>query len=233
MNQVTYEFEAEEHRIRAMDSVERASFVSRTYTHLFLAIVAFVGIEFVLFKTGAAEQLLALVAGRWFLFLIGFMIVGWMASQTAHRAKSLGAQVAALYGYVAFEAVLFTPLLYIVSLRNPSAITSAAGVTLLGFFALTAVAFITRKDFSFLRSALIWGGICSLIAVGAAMIFGFHLGVFFSVGMVALAGASILYNTSNIIHHYPQDKAVAAALELFASVALMFYYVLRLFQSRN
>jgi FtsH-binding integral membrane protein len=51
--------------------------------------------------------------------------------------------------------------------------------------------------------------------------------------MVALAGASILYDTSNTLHHYEEDRYVAAALELFASVALMLWYVLRLFLSRR
>jgi len=46
--------------------------------------------------------------------------------------------------------------------------------------------------------------------------------------MVALAGAAILYDTSNVVHHFPEDRHVAAALELFASVDLMFWYVLNL-----
>ena len=49
--------------------------------------------------------------------------------------------------------------------------------------------------------------------------------------MVALAGGAILYDTSNVLHHYPEDRYVGAALQLFASVALMFWYVLRLFMS--
>ena len=70
-----------------------------------------------------------------------------------------------------------------------------------------------------------------LIVAGAA--FGFQLGTYFSVAMVAFAGAAILYDTSNILHHYSEDRYVAAALELFASVALMLWYVLRLFMNRR
>jgi FtsH-binding integral membrane protein len=88
-------------------------------------------------------------------------------------------------------------------------------------------------DFSFLRSVLIWAGVCALIAVLAGWIFGFELGTWFSVAMVALAGASILYNTSNVLLHYPEDRYVGAALQLFGSVALMFWYVLRLMNSRR
>ena len=71
------------------------------------------------------------------------------------------------------------------------------------------------------------------MAIAGGAIFGFNLGTWFSVGMVGLAGAAILYDTSNVLHHYPEDRYVAAALELFASMALMFWYVLQLFLSRD
>jgi hypothetical protein len=131
------------------------------------------------------------------------------------------------------EAIIFVPLLFIANNAAPGLITSAAAVTFAGFVGLSLVAFYTRKDFSFLRGVLMWGGIVALILIAAGAIFGFQLGTFFSVAMIALAGGAILYDTSNILHHYPEDRYVAAALELFASVALMFWYVLRLFLSRR
>ncbi len=75
---------------------------------------------------------------------------------------------------------------------------------MLGFAGLTGVAFYTRKDFSFLRGILMWGGIGALVLIVASVLFGIQLGVFFSVAMVFFAGAAILYDTSNIIHHYPK-----------------------------
>ena len=102
---------------------------------------------------------------------------------------------------------------------------------MLGFGGLSAVAFVTRKDFSFLRGALMWGGILALVLMVAGGLFGFQLGTFFSVAMVAFAGAAILYDTSNVLHRFPEDRYVGAALQLFSSVALMFWYVLRLFMS--
>jgi FtsH-binding integral membrane protein len=35
------------------------------------------------------------------------------------------------------------------------------------------------------------------------------------------------------MHHYPQDKYVAASMALFASIATMFWYMLRLFMNRD
>jgi FtsH-binding integral membrane protein len=79
----------------------------------------------------------------------------------------------------------------------------------------------------------VWGGILALVAIAGSVLFGFHMGTWFSVAMIGFAGAAILYDTSNVMRHYPEDRHVAAALELFASIALMFWYVLQLFMSRD
>lgn len=215
-----------------LDENSRGRFVARAYNHLFGAVLAFVLIEVFLFKSGMAEPMAAaMLSTNWLFILGGFVVLSWIASYAAHRALSMPMQYAALAAYVVGEAIIFVPLLYIANHYAPGAITSAALVTFLGFVGLSLVAFMTRKDFSFLRGILFWGGIMALMLIVGGVIFGFVLGTFFSVAMVALAGAAILYNTSNILYHYPEDRYVAAALELFASVALMFWYVLRLFIS--
>jgi FtsH-binding integral membrane protein len=212
----------------------RAQFIMRTYAHLFGAIGAFTLTEIALFKTGAAETVMqTMMSLPWMLFLGAFMIVGWLARTGASQARSMPLQYLALGAYVVVEALIFVPLLYIANLRAPGTIESAAVVTLVGFTGLTAIAVLTRKDFSFLGSILWWAGIVALLAIVGSLLFGFQLGVWFSVGMIAIAGASILYDTSNVLNHCSEDRYVAAALELFASVALLFYYVLRLMNSRR
>ena len=212
----------------------RGAFISRTYMHLFSAISAFVLIEIGLFQSGVADKIVhALLGVSWLWVLGGFLVVSWIARGVAHSVESKALQYAALAGYVVAEAIIFVPLLYFANQRADGVITSAAAVTFLGFVGLTLVAFLTRKDFSFLRGILCWGGIIALVLIVAGAIFGFQLGTYFSVAMVGLAGAAILYDTSNILHHYREDRHVAAALELFASVALMFWYVLRIFLSRR
>jgi FtsH-binding integral membrane protein len=215
------------------DPVEaRGRFIARTYNHLFGAIVAFAGIEFALFQTGLAYSIAQALTGvSWMLVLGGFMVTGFLASRVAHTSRSLPAQYAALAGYVIIEAIIFVPLLVFANTVAPGAISSAGLVTILGFGALTGIALVTRKDFSFLRGVVIWGGIAALLLIIGGVIFGFQLGMFFSVAMVALAGAAILYDTSNVVHHFPEDRYVAASLQLFSSVALMFWYVLRIFVS--
>ena len=208
----------------------RAKFITRTYNHLFLAILAFAGIEYALFESGAAPVIAAgLMSTNWLLVLGGFMVVGWLASRVAHSAVSKPAQYLALAGFVAAHAVLFLPLLVVADKRAPGAIQSAGIVTMVGFAGLTAIAFFTRKDFSFLGGILRWAGLCALLLIAASVLFNMQLGAFFSVAMVAFAGAAILHDTSNVLRHFPEDRYVAASLQLFASVALMFWYVLRLF----
>ncbi len=210
----------------------RAAFITRTYLHVFGAIAAFTMLEVAIFNSGIMESIaMKLVGGGtmgWVLVLAAFMGIGWFATRTAHSAKSVGMQYFALSLYVVAHAIIFCPMLYFAASFYPDAIALAAVITLVGFAALTGIAFYTRKDFSFLRGALMWGGVGAMIMIGAGLLMGFNLGVWFSVGMVVLMGIAILYDTSNVLHHYPSDKHVAASLQLFASIAMMFFYVLRI-----
>jgi len=212
---------------------QRSEFIWKCYAHVVGAILAFAAIEVYLFQSGLAERIAVPMLKSWWLVLGAFIIGGWGASHAAHRVQSIGAQYAALAFFVFLEAMIFAPLLFIAYSLEPGIIDSAAGVTLLGCAGLIAVAMLTRKDFSFLRGLLVWGGMLALIGIFGSFIFGYQMGTWFSLAMIGLAGASVLYDTSNILYHYPRDRYVAASLELFASIALMFWYVLRLFLSRD
>jgi uncharacterized protein len=211
----------------------RSEFIWKCYAHVIGAILAFAGVEAYLISSGIAANIAPVMVNNWMLTLGAFMLVGWGASHVAHRLESTAAQYAAFALLVVAEAVIFCPLILVAQMKQPGVIESAAGVTLLGSVGLVATAMITRKDFSFLRGILVWAGILALVGIVASLIFGFQLGTWFSVAMIGFAGAAVLYDTSNIMHHYPQDRYVAAAMALFASIALMFWYVLRLFMSRD
>jgi FtsH-binding integral membrane protein len=134
--------------------------------------------------------------------------------------------------YVVAEAFIFAPILIIANyyFEGPI-ITQAAVITLLLFGGLTATVFITKKDFSFLRGVLAVGAMVALGLIILSVLFGFTLGVVFSAAMIALAAGYILFHTSQVMAHYPPTHYVAAALALFSSVALLFWYVLRLLMS--
>jgi FtsH-binding integral membrane protein len=224
--------------VATLDEDTRAAFMVRVYQHLVAAVVAFIAFETLLFATGLAERIYDLIAGSggvWLLILGGFMLVNWLATAAAHDLSNPGRQYGGLFLLAGAEALIFAPLLYYVfNVEGGGAVTvaAAAAVTVLGFAGLTVVGMITRKDLSFLRPILLWAGVMALVLIVAAVLFGLELGVWFSVAMIALAGGAILYQTQTILRHYPEEAHVGAAVQLFASVMLLFWYVLRLFSQR-
>ncbi len=211
----------------------RSDFIWKCYAHVVGAILAFAAIEAYLLSSGIAERIALPMMSNWWMVLGAFILVGMGATHLAHRLESTSAQYSAFAVFVVAEALIFAPMLYIATTRFDGVVDSAAGVTVLGSIGLIATAMITRKDFSFLRGLLVWGGILALIGIFSAIIFGFELGTWFSLAMIGFAGAAVLYDTSNIILHYPEDRYVAASMALFASIAMMFWYILRLFMSRD
>ena len=213
----------------------RANFISKTYAHVVMAIILFTIIESYLFRSGLIVPLSQwLLSFNWLIVVGALMGISWLATHVSLRMASKPLQYLALAGFVAAQAVIFAPMLLIASSSKPGIIEDAAQITVIGCLGLSAVAFITRKDFSFMRGALVWAGVLALVAIVCGVLFGFQLGTWFSVAMIGFAGVAVLYDTSNIIHHFPEDRYVSAAMQLFASIALMFWYVLRLVMgSRN
>lgn len=216
----------------------RAAFIKRTYLHLLGAVVAFVALEAVLISSGLGMQMLKVVfvqPAAWIGLMVLFIVGGYAAQALARSRSAPGLKYAGLALYVLLETVIFLPILTIATMHPEFAgkhLPLQAGiVTLAVFGGLTIAVFASGKDFSFMGPFL-W--VCSFLALGvviAAVLFGFTLGLVFAGLMVALACGFIIYDTSNIIHRYSTDQHVAASLELFAAVALLFWYILQIFMS--
>lgn len=209
----------------------RLEFIKKTYTHLAGAVVAFVLVEFILFQTGIAAGITNFISGNrfgWLMILGGFSLLGWLSRSLIAKADDVNTQYAGLGLYIVGEALIFAPILYIATYytNDPNILPMATILTFFMFAGITAIAFTTGKDFSFLGNFLRIGGFVALGLIVCSVLFGFTLGLIFSVVMIAFASAAILYTTSNIIHKYAPHQYVAASLELFASVALLFYYIL-------
>jgi FtsH-binding integral membrane protein len=218
----------------------RRAFIQKTYTHLAAAIYAFVALEWLLFSVGFDQWFLATLGNSsfaWLIVLGAFMVVSWVADSWARSATSAAMQYAGLFLYVFVEAVIFVPIIALslnatVNIEGVGAVgvlPAAAVTTLAVFGGLTAVALLTKKDFSFLGGILGIAMFAALALIILSALFGLNLGIWFVWAMVVAACGYILFYTSNVLHHYRTDQHVAAALALFASVALLFWYVIQLF----
>lgn len=214
---------------------DRAAFYRKTYMHVALAVLLFIGVEFVLLQIEPlVEFMLSLTQGYlWLLLLGGFWLATHFATHLSYKLDRTS-QYIGLFIYVIAEALIFVPILYIaLAYSHPAVLGQAASLTAFLFIALSAVAMFTRQDFSFLRSALTIGFILAIGLIVVGIIFGFNLGLWFSVAMIVLAAGSILYQTSQLKYHYHSDQYVGAAVGLFASLMLLFWYILRIFMSRD
>jgi putative membrane protein len=217
-------------------NIEQATFYRKTYSHVAIALLAFIVVEAILINTVPESLIVSMVSSPFvWLFILGGFWLGSMLANKWTQAQDKSTQYRGLGIYVLLEAIIFLPMIYIaIDLSDGLAIISQAGIITLSLFAgLTAVVFLTRVDFSFLRTILVVGGFLALGLIVAGALFRFDLGLWFSVAMVALAAGGILYETYNIKNVYSTDQYVAAALQLFSSVMLLFWYVLRILLSRR
>ena len=214
----------------------QATFYRKTYSHVAMALLAFIAVEAILLNVVPESLIISMVSGKWVWLLIlgGFWLGSILASKWT-QAQDKNTQYMGLGLYVLLEAVIFMPIIILAMyFTDGTAILSQAGIITLALFGgLTAVVFLTRVDFSFLRSILVIGGFVALGLIVAGAIFGFDLGLWFSVAMVALAAGGILYETYNIKNVYSTDQYVGAALQLFSSIMLLFWYILRILMSRR
>src|SRR4029079_6409108 len=75
-------------------------------------------------------------------------------------------------------------------------------ITLTIFIGLTATVFVTKKDFSFMRGALVMATFAALGVIVASMLFGFQLGAVFAGAMILLLSLYVLYQTSLVMQHF-------------------------------
>ncbi len=218
--------------VAQLDNPSRVAFYKKTYTHLAGAVLLFILVETLFFQIPAIVNFAISLTGgySWLLLLGGFMLVTNYAEKLALKSDDIKVHYTGLIIYVIAEAFIFIPLIFIAIAvaegGGGNILNQAAILTLSLFTGLSAIVFFTKKDFSFLKSILTIGFFIALGLIIAGTIFGFNLGLWFSVGMIVLASGSILYQTSNMIHKYQEHQHVAASLGLFASLMLLFWYIL-------
>ncbi len=212
----------------------RADFMRRVYTRLVAGVAAFVLIEAYLFTSGLAVAITEFVfSTSWLLILGGFMVVSWLANSVALRAATPASQWGGYLLLVAANALIFAPMLVIAELQVPGTVAQAGQYAIGGFVVLSVIAHRSSRDFTWLGASLRWFGILALAGIALAVLTGFQLGTWFSLAMIGFAGAAILYETQVILRETPPGRETVAAMALFSSLALLFWYVLRLFMERR
>lgn len=224
--------------LNELTEVDRVAFYKKTYSHVAGGVLVFILFEYLLLQSETiVDFALSMTEGyRWLIMLGGFMFATSYAERMALKSPNKGTQYLAYGLYILAEAFIFVPLIYIAAFymeSGPEILNQAAIVTLALFTGLSAVVFVTKKDFSFMKTGLTIGFFIAIGLIIAGTLFGFNLGLWFSVAMCLLAGGSILYQTSNLINKYTTEDYIPAALGLFASLMLLFWYVLSIFMSRD
>ncbi|MFG6686946.1 Bax inhibitor-1 family protein [Mariniflexile sp. HNIBRBA6329] len=224
--------------VSELSEADKVAFYKKTYSHVAGGVLVFILFEYLLLQSEAVVSFaLSMTQGwRWLIMLGGFMFITNYAERMTLKTPDKNKQYLAYGLYILAEAFIFVPLIYIAAFymeSGPEILNQAAIVTLALFTGLSAIVFVTKKDFSFLKAGLTVGFFIAIGLILAGSLFGFNLGLWFSVGMCVLAAGSILYQTSNLVNKYSNDQYIPAALGLFASLMLLFWYVLSIFMSRD
>lgn len=216
------------------DVGSRSRFLTKTYLNLTGAVLLFAALETLIFAF-FSNQVIATLTFNGKLtcaVLLGLCLGGPLLIQRiASASQTRVGHYVALGLYVLLYVAIFLPILTLALHFTDGGLAlvgQAAGLTAAIFVALSSAVFVTRKDFSFLRTTLVFASFAALALILASFLLGFQLGVVFSGAMVALACGYILYDTSNVALHCDESEDVLAAIELFGSLMLLFFYILRI-----
>jgi len=213
---------------------DQGTFLRQTYGHLIGAVVAFIGLQYMFITTGISAALAPLMTSNWLIVIGGFMVLGFITSYFTRKASTPEVQYLEMGVTILLQSLLFIPLMYFaVAFSDASVLSNAAMITLAIFGVMSAIVAYSGKDFSFMGPFLAVIGIAAFIAIVGSLLFSVTLGFYFAIAMAVFSAAVVLYETSKVMHQYGAGQHIAAATGLFASVAMLFYYVLMIFVNRN
>lgn len=160
-----------------------------------------------------------------FVFFIGAYGLMFLVHKTANSAMGL----LATFAFTGFMGFTLGPVLsaYLTLPNGAQLIMTALGMTGITFVGLSAVALITRKDFSFLANFLMAGAIVLILAMLAGIFLQIPaLSLMVSAGFVLFSSAAILYQTSEIVHRSGETNYILATITLYVSIYNLFISLL-------
>ncbi len=207
---------------------ERLGFIRKVYSLFFVATLFAIGGVMIGF---AVPDVMIMIAKHPFITLM-LMMGGVIGAQALRHVPVVN--LVAFFGFTTFTGVVISPFIYYVSTTNPSSIFQAGVLTVGIFGGLTVYAFLSKRDFSFMRGMLFVGlivvvlaGLLNMLALGST-------GLSFAIACAALLLFSgyVLYDTSNIIRRYPTNEYVAGAMDLYLDAFNIFLALLRILNRR-
>ncbi|MWJ28151.1 FtsH protease modulator YccA [Halomonas sp. ZH2S] len=160
-----------------------------------------------------------------FVFFIGAYGLMFLVHKTANSAMGL----LATFAFTGFMGFTLGPILssYLTLPNGAALIMNALAMTGLTFVGLSAVALVTKKDFSFLGNFLMAGAIVLILAMVAGLVFNIPaLSLMVSAGFVLFASAAILYQTSELVHRAGETNYILATITLYVSIYNLFVSLL-------
>ncbi|WP_114417787.1 Bax inhibitor-1/YccA family protein [Marinospirillum perlucidum] len=165
-----------------------------------------------------------------FVFFIGAYGLMFLTHKLANSAWGL----LSVFGFTGFMGLSIGPILNAyIGAGMGGVVVSALAMTALVFFGLSAVALITKKDFSFLGKFLLVGGLVLMGGVIANLFLGLtglHLAI--SAGFVIFSSALILFETSQIVNG-GETNYIRATVGLFVAIYNLFLSLLSLLGMSN
>ncbi|MFA7330346.1 MAG: Bax inhibitor-1/YccA family protein [Candidatus Delongbacteria bacterium] len=178
-------------------------------------------------QVGMMPPVLALVAGHPFIGMFGMIgLIMW--ATTASTGPRAGT---AYYVFTFAMGLLMAPIIFVTLSRfnGLQTLAMAGGITVVNTLALSAYAWISKRDFSFMGGFLITG-LITMIVAQLLNAFWLHSPLLESVVpmiLILLFNGFILYDLSRILNNARSIPPTAAALMLFLDIFNLFLAWLR------
>jgi FtsH-binding integral membrane protein len=208
--------------------VERATLIRRTYLLVFASVlVTMAGTAFAI----STPPVLNWAARHPFITFLG-MFVPLIAAQRFRHVFPTNIGFVFLFTFI--EGIFISPFIYVLGTTQPGVIGQAALLTGTTFGALTAYAFVSRKDFS-AWGAFFMVGLWVLIATSL-------LNLFFQNATASLwiAGATVLvfsgllvFDTWRLRNVFGPNDYIQAAVAIYLDLLNMFLAILSLLGGRR
>ena len=200
--------------IAGLSELETSKVLRNTYLLLGLTVA---------FSAVVAVLSMAMGASRppFWMCLAGVIGLSYMV----HRTADSGLGLVMVFLFTGFLGYILGPILGYYA----SAVPLALGTTALTFFGLSAIVLVTKKDLSFMRSFVHMGWIALLGIAVLGIFFDFSAAMMaISAAVVLLMSATILWQTSEIIHG-GETNYIRATATLYMSIYNLFSVLLMFF----